>query len=463
MNANDPLPRYRLGPRSTRGLIAGWRSGQIACVGAGLLLATGVLRAVGGAVGLLAALACAGAAIAAATWPVRGRSVEEWAPTLARYASRQAAEGNYRPWSEREQRGPGALSRLSMFQLPGDRPIGVVCDEGLGTWTSVLRVSGDGFALLSPDERSARVSAWSVALAAVASEGGGPYRLQWIARSYPALLDGPCSDRPIGDGAAASAYSRLLEEVSPLLWSREVLLAVAVKATATRRRGAHQADPSAAELLFQLDRLGERLSAAGLQCSAPLSPRELASSLRQCFELEATDMPAIWPWPVGVRERWASLSTDAAHHAAYWIAEWPRAEVGADFLLPLLVGGGMRRSLAVTMAPLPPLSAVRRAERERTSGAADADLRERHGFAVTARARREQDARLQREDELAEGHAGFRYAGYVTVTEASRTRLEEACKRVEQAAAVAQLELRRLYGAQEEGFCCALPLGRGCR
>lgn len=462
MTTNGSVPRYRMGPRSTRGLVAGWRLGQIACVGAGLLLATALLRSVGGAAGLLAALACAGLSVAAATWPVRGRSVEEWVPTLARYASRQAADGNYRPWAERASRGPSPLSRLSMFQLPGDRPIGVVADDVLGTWSSVLRVSGDGFALLSPDERAARVAAWSAVLAAMAAEGGGPHRLQWIARSYPAVLDGSCADQPPGDDFATSAYGCLLDEVSPLLWSREVLLAVAVK-TVPRRRGAHQADPSAAELGFHLDRLGERLAAAGLSCSEPLTPRELASCLRQFFELEATDMPAIWPWPVGVKERWSSLSTDSTHHAAYWIAEWPRAEVGADFLLPLLVGSDLRRSVAVTMAPLPPSSAVRRAERERTSGAADADLRLRHGFAVTARARREQEARLQREDELAEGHAGFRYAGYVTVTEASAGRLEEACKRVEQAAAVAQLELRRLYGAQEEGFCCTLPLGRGCR
>ena len=65
--------------------------------------------------------------------------------------------------------------------------------------------------------------------------------------------------------------------------------------------------------------------------------------------------------------------------------------------------------------------------------------------------------------ELAEGHAGYRYSGYVTVTESDEGALEHACGRVEQAAALAQLELRRLYGAQEDGYCCTLPTGRGCR
>ena len=463
MPADSSLPRYRLGPRSTRGLVAGWRSGQIAAVGAGLLVATGVLRTLGGAGGLIAALACVAASLAVATWPLRGRSPEEWAPTVARYALRQAAEGNFRPWSERAERAPGSLSQLSMFQLPGDRAVGVVADRTGGTWSAVLRVAGDGFALLSEGERAARIAAWSGVLAALAGDGSAPHRLQWIARSYPAVLDGPPAERPFSEGGlASSAYEQLLDEVSPGLWSREVLVAVSVKTT-LRRRGRHEADPTAAELGRHLDRLGERMQAAGLSCSPPLSPRQLASCLRQFFELEATDMPAIWPWPVGVRERWSSLATDGSWHAVYWVAEWPRAEVGTDFLLPMLVGSGLRRSIAVTMAPLAPLSAVRRAERERTSGAADADLRRRHGFAVSARARREQEARLQREDELAGGHAGFRYSGYVTVTERSPERLEEACRRVEQAAATAQLELRRLYGAQQDGFCCALPLGRGCR
>jgi hypothetical protein len=51
-----------------------------------------------------------------------------------------------------------------------------------------------------------------------------------------------------------------------------------------------------------------------------------------------------------------------------------------------MLEGGLRRTIAVTMAPVAPLRAVRRAEHDRTSGVADAELRNRHGFAVTARA-----------------------------------------------------------------------------
>ena len=163
-----------------------------------------------------------------------------------------------------------------------------------------------------------------------------------------------------------------------------------------------------------------------------------------------------------MEESWGTLRTDATWHAAYWVAEWPRAEVSSGFLLPVLVDGGVRRTLSVTMAPVAPLRAVRRAEHERTSSAADAELRRRHGFAVTARARHEHAGSVRREAELAAGHAAYRFSGYLVVTAGSEDELERDCGRVEQAAALAQLELHRCYGTQQAVFAATLPSGRGC-
>ena len=116
----------------------------------------------------------------------------------------------------------------------------------------------------------------------------------------------------------------------------------------------------------------------------------------------------------------------------------------------------------MTMAPVAPLRAVRRAEHDRTSGAADVELRQRHGFAVTARTRHEHEATTRREVELAEGHAAFRFTGYLAVTADDEAALSAACSHLEQAGLQAQLELHRMYGAQEEGYTCTLPTGRGC-
>jgi hypothetical protein len=85
------------------------------------------------------------------------------------------------------------------------------------------------------------------------------------------------------------------------------------------------------------------------------------------------------------------------------------------------------------------------------------------GFVETARTRRVSEAAVQREDELADGHAAVRFAGYVTVSARSEEELERHCSEVEHAAQMARLEPLRLYGQQEEAFSYTLPLCRGLR
>src|SRR5580658_5674684 len=85
MADDDAPPRYRFGPLERRGLVAGWRGGQIAVVASGLVVAVGILRARPSAVGVAVALVAVAAGVAAATWPFGGRTAEEWAPEAARH------------------------------------------------------------------------------------------------------------------------------------------------------------------------------------------------------------------------------------------------------------------------------------------------------------------------------------------------------------------------------------------
>lgn len=166
---------------------------------------------------------------------------------------------------------------------------------------------------------------------------------------------------------------------------------------------------------------------------------------------------------MGMRAEWGRLRADAAWHATFWIAEWPRTDVGADFLAPLLLCAEVRRSVSVVMEPVAPLQAARRIEQARTADIADAELRRRGGFLATARRRREEEVLARREAELADGHAQFHFSGYVSVGAADADALEVACGLVEQAAARSGVELRRCYGDQVNAFMCCLPLGRGLR
>ncbi|MGH8918003.1 MAG: SCO6880 family protein, partial [Actinomycetes bacterium] len=168
-------------------------------------------------------------------------------------------------------------------------------------------------------------------------------------------------------------------------------------------------------------------------------------------------------WPVAADASWGSYRTDSALHATYWVAQWPRIDVGATFLAPLLMQTNVLRSVATVMEPVAPSVAIRKVEAARTTDIADEQTRARTGFMTTARKRLQQDATLRREEELADGHAEFRFAGYVTVSAPDPDALERSCAEVEHAAQQARLELVRLYGQQPEGFTFTLPLGRGLR
>jgi len=145
------------------------------------------------------------------------------------------------------------------------------------------------------------------------------------------------------------------------------------------------------------------------------------------------------------------------------VAQWPLTEVPPDFLVPLMLMVPSVRTVSVTMEAVDPRRAAREVEAALTSGAADDELRRRVGFLSTARRRRQAAGTAQREQEMADGHADVRFSGYVSVAAPGRTELEAACSEVEHAAAQARLDLRRLYGQQEEALTFTLPIGRGLR
>ncbi len=192
--------------------------------------------------------------------------------------------------------------------------------------------------------------------------------------------------------------------------------------------------------------------------------REASSALvdtdhRQDSPAEA-ESPAAWPWPMATEAHWDAVHTDGTWHATYWIAEWPRVEVTPDFLGPLLFSP-VRRTITLTLEPVSPSRAARQVAQARTADIADGELRRRNGFLVTARHTREKESVEERDAELAEGHAQFRFSGYVTVTADGREALRRDCAAVEQAAGQSRIELRLLYGEQDVAFTCSVPLGRG--
>jgi hypothetical protein len=236
-------------------------------------------------------------------------------------------------------------------------------------------------------------------------------------------------------------------------------------------------DAACGVLLRELEALADRLAAADVQVVGALRPGMLANAIRIAYDpwsrpglarLGAADperdgIEQAAAWPVGTDTRWGHYRSDGALHATYWVGSWPRSDVGAAFLSPLLMHSHVVRAVSMTMEPVSPLRAIREVESARTSDAADDELRRRLGFVETARRRRVQEATVRREEELADGHATVRFAGFVTVSGRTEEELDHHCSEIEHAAQMARLDLVRLFGMQDAGFTYTLPLCRGLR
>lgn len=532
--------RYRFPPLERRGVVAGWRGGQIAAVAISLVLAVLVVRSRPSVGGIVLALVAAGVGLAVGFWPIGGRTGEQWLPLVVRWLGsrrggdrRQAAPGPGRGhrvtvgkrvdgapavelrdasaglWSGRrdrpfgpDRRGPGrrgpagAFEGLTLAGLPlvrdGSGPaLGAVFDARSRTATAVLSVRGHSFALLGPVDQDSRVTAWARVLATLAREGSVVHRLQWVESCLPD--DGTAVRRywesraVLGaDAAAGRSYRSLITEAAPATRQHQMLVALSLRIPrSTRAATAGGGGPTGvgARLVREVVALHGSLEGADIEVEGIVGPRSLARLIGDAWRpsggtdggLDPTSgapgpgpgpvedgTHPHWPWPIAVEPRWDSVHTDGTWHATYWIAEWPRVDVTPDFLGPLFFAP-VRRSIAVVMEPVSPTRAARQVAQSRTADLADGELRRRGGFLVTARQTREKQSVEERDVELADGHAQYRFSGYVTVTADTRQGLAQARRVVEQAAGQARIDLRLLYGEQDVAFTCCLPLARGLR
>jgi hypothetical protein len=514
---------YRFGPLEQRGLIAGWRGGQIGSVAGGLVFGVLALRSHPSVVGVLGALACTAIGVAVAYWPVRGRTAEQWFPLVLRWLVAEARGGHRqhstapgfgqlarvdlagggthrpavrfnRPERRRTRHPPGVFDGLHIEGAPvGDGPdapiAGVVRDARARTATAVLAVQGHSFALLGPVEQDSRIAAWARVLASMAREGSAVHRVQWVESCLPddgsAVRGHQFAHGELGiDTAPGRSYQSLVDQSAPVTRRHRVLLALSIHTAHSSReiRGSGGGNAGAAAVLLRevvaLQRLMEEADAT---VEGILGPRALASVVRESSapmravggagaeagpgfvdepEERGGSVSIGSPWPMVVDPGWDSAHIDATWHATYWIAEWPRTDVTPDFLGPLLFSP-LRRSISLVMEPVSPNRAARQVGQARTADIADSELRRRGGFLVTARQTREKEGAEHRDVELADGHAQYRFSGYVTVTADSPDELRDACGSMEQAAGQTRMDLRRLYGEQDVAFACTLPLGRG--
>jgi len=474
-----------------------------------------VLLHSGGLGGLLAAAGVVAAASLVFLVAVRGHTVEEWAPLTMRFLIGRACgrarfrarlgqvghllrvpEGGFDPQPPDEPRAlPAELAGLEFLEGElasfGATPFGVIVDRKAKTITAVLRCQGESFALLGGEERERRLGQYGSALAALARDGSALRRIAWTERTLPAnrdqlaryVIDHKREDLSLEEPSdELVSYFQLLRrapdvaEDHVLLFSVQIDTLRAVARQAIKRQGGGDLG-GLAVLAAEVGQVVDVLEGAGIAVTGVLTRRGVAAAVRNAYDpwgaqqrerVSADGIAAMSAGPMARDEHWSHIQTDGALHTTLWIAEWPRIDVRATFLQPLLTSSRATRTVTMVMELVGPSRAIRQAERAVTENATNESMRLRIGQRTTKRIEHKEQATSRREDELASGHAEVRFAGYITVsTPASPDAIDEleaTVARVELEAKHAMLRVERMWGQQAESFTYgALPMCRGLR
>lgn len=482
MSTTEPaLTAVRFSRLARRGILLGLSASQLACAAVGIVALLAGLYTAGSTGVIVTAPVWAGAA-ALAWLPVGGRPAVEWAPVVVHWLARRAArQTSYRrrvtkprPAGTLALPGDAAALRLVLHQESG---AAMVHDPHAGTLTAMLEVSTRAFLLLDPGEQERRAHAWGRVLATVC-RSTRIHRMQVLERTLPDSGSGLAEwwrREGTADGSwPARVYEELIERAGPAGERHVTIIALSLDLRAAGRaiRAAGGGMKGAAEVLRQdMDTLTAALRTASLNPTPWYTPEQLAVVLRTAYDPAATatldrnpdtgrDLDAAGP--VAVEERWDSLRTDTAHHAVYWISEWPRSEVYPGFLSPVVLTSGVRRAVTIVYDPIRPDVAARTIRRQKVAHVSDSTQRAKIGQIEDASMSAEYADVLQREAELTRGHGILRRAGFIAVSGTDPDELAAGCAVIEQAAIQASLETRRAYGQQAQAFAAAaLPLCRG--
>jgi hypothetical protein len=485
----DAPRRYRFGPLDRSGWLLGLGPAPCLTLGSGLLLAGLALRASGSLVLASVPLAVASAA---AFGRHDGRALHEWIPPVAGWLSLHA-RGRDR-WSAQVVPIGGSaltpdlppfLDGLEFLETParrdgGPRPAGVAVVVDGERFSATVRVRGGPFALLEHAEQARVLDAWGRALAGFCRERTPVTRVAWSEWAAPASLAehlafvrGQHDDSVPTPGLGE--YLELVGRAGPLTIAHETHVTLTIDGRRVRGARATDRQRTVEVLLDELRLLAGRLEQGGLAVDAPLGPGELATVMRlRADPSSASRLSArrerlaeqarlVSPHnlaPIAVETAWRHVRIDQAWHRSFWIAEWPRLEVHADWLASLLLHPGGIRTVTVVHEPVAPSRSRRAIDREATRLASDEDERTRRGFRIRAQHRRAETEVLARESEIVSGYAELRYSGFVTVTAFDPRSLADQCDEWEQVSAQCGLELRALDGQHDLALAVALPVGR---
>lgn len=484
MAADTPVT-VRLSRLSRRGVILGHSGLQVLTLALAVAsLIVGLY--VGGGTGLLVTGPIWVLAMTAAWLPVAGRPAVEWLPAATVWTARRAAR------QTRFRRRITAPVPHGSLGLPGDAAaLRHLTDTNSGAvlvhdpherrLVAIAEVTHRSFVLLDPADQHRRIHGWGQVLA-TACRSTRLARVQVLERTLAGSGSGLSrwwATTGTADGSwPATTYASLIERAGPAAERHVTTIAIALDLQAAARpiRTAGGGLRGAAAVLAQeMTTLSTALAAADLAPVRWLPAADLAAIIRSAYDpalatrlddhpttnRAGTDHSGLGG-PVAVEEHWDRLQSDSAHHAVLWVSEWPRTEVDATFLAPVLLSSGVTRAFTLICDPVPAARAARDLRRKKTEYLADAAQRARIGQLEDVGQTAEYHDVIQQEADLTAGHGVLRYAGLLAISAPTDTALDAAVAEVEQAAVQASCETRRLVGQQAQAFlAAALPLCRG--
>jgi hypothetical protein len=467
----------RFGRLQAKGLLLGFSGARVGVLAGGLVLVVPALF-FAGLPGVLTVSPAAGSLIASAFVPVAGRVAVEWLPVAGHWWLRRLARQTVflvRPMTPRPAGtlalpGDAAALRVHVDEQSG---AAMVFDPHRRTLTATAVVSHRSFVLLGTDEQQRRVSAWGRVLAVLAATEQIA-TVQVLEASVPdtgSQVAGYWQQhRTQGEGWVQRCYGDLVASAAPASSRHRSTISITLdlaRAARVMRRHGRGLAAAAAVLRQDMQTLTVGLRAGDLSVTGWLGPGELARLLRGAYDPTAlrTEHPTSIPsgGPVGVDEHWDYfLADNDAYSAVLWISEWPRSDVTAGFLHPLILKAGVCRSFSLVARPLSTREAMHSIRRQKVDYLSDAAQKARLGQIADLSDRQEYEDLLQRERELLAGHTDLSFAGFLAVTAASHDELDSSLAELERAAITAGCETRRLVGQQTQAFtAAALPLGRG--
>ncbi|MER5372590.1 SCO6880 family protein [Streptomyces sp. NPDC002553] len=483
-----PRPRGLLGRRFEM-------DEQLVLLG-GIVLAVGLLAGLPGIpLKILSALGAAGTCIYVTMVPYKGRTFLRWYE-IRRTHRRLLRDGKLLYKST----APLAGRRGDGTPVPVAQPVGV--PESL-EWITARTAYGDIAVLLQPTEsmfvtclevegaknfggldgadKEALISAYEYLLKETAESGGRIQYVQWLARLLPTDPNAHAHDAaarrdPAAPSWLSDSYDQLVDMVSVYAEDRRLFLVLGIpytqelSAEALTYKTLH--DGYGEVLGKEIEQFIRGLGGAQLRWVRNLDEPGLASLIHHTYapdhwinDTRGMDRASCWPAEMDAREptRMAARSWEGAdpwYTSTAWIKQFPVLPVGVNFMAPLLLYvSDVILTVGVTMRLLPADKALEDAMADVTNEAGQAD--NHPGKIVDPREERELGASASTMHDLANGAAGVRLTGWVTVTAPDPELLVQHRNTVRAAAVKSQLALEWCDSEQYRAFANTLPMVTG--